>query len=137
MTPRQEQIFEFLKEYIRENGISPTYREIADGVGLTNSKTVSIHLGNMRESGHITWEPRKLRSIVLLGEWRTLGQALRREIEEIEFGRKEYISVVARDYGYNPEPPQWDDVLKGRRFDEPDMMVYPKSGNPRFIPHAN
>jgi repressor LexA len=44
LTKKQKIVFDFIKEYIATNGISPTIAEIKDGLGLLSTSTVHEHL---------------------------------------------------------------------------------------------
>lgn len=69
LTRRQQEIFDFIKEFIDKNGFSPTVREIAQGTNLASSSTVAGHLNNIKKKGYIDWKascPRTIR--VLMNE---------------------------------------------------------------------
>lgn len=55
LTKRQKIIFNEIKQYIEENGHSPTYRELANLSGLKSSSTVSTHLENLKAKGYINF----------------------------------------------------------------------------------
>ena len=58
MQHKNEQVIltleKFIKQWIDENGMSPTVREISDGTGIPKS-TVSRYLAYMREHGIIDY----------------------------------------------------------------------------------
>lgn len=58
-------ILDCIKSFIRENGYSPTYREISSQVGVALSG-VAYHLNRLEADGCIEREPGVLRSIRLL-----------------------------------------------------------------------
>ena len=49
LTKKQQAIYYFLKNFIKESGYPPTIREIADGVNLSSTATVHTHLKNLEE----------------------------------------------------------------------------------------
>lgn len=51
MTEKQQEIFDFIVRYIRENLYPPTVREIGDGVGLKSTSSVFAHLRTMAKKG--------------------------------------------------------------------------------------
>ena len=53
MTEKQQEIFDFIIWYIRENLYPPTVREIGDGVGLKSTSSVFSHLKTMKRKGYI------------------------------------------------------------------------------------
>ena len=65
---RTKQVFEFIRDHIEKYGFSPTYREIAAGVGLNSSSTVKPHLDKLKESGRIEiiTKNRQVRAIKIL-----------------------------------------------------------------------
>ena len=63
---RQNQIFEFIKQYIQNHGSAPTLREIADAMGVSSLATVHEHLQTMQEKGLIRRKGGKARSIEIL-----------------------------------------------------------------------
>lgn len=62
----QTKVFEFIKDSIQRNGISPTYREIMLGVGLHSVATVKYHVDCLRERGLITGGQNKSRTLRLV-----------------------------------------------------------------------
>jgi repressor LexA len=58
-------IMEFLKEYIAKKGYAPTFREIGDGCGIVSTSAVSAQLDNLEDSGHISRESWRSRTIVV------------------------------------------------------------------------
>lgn len=60
---KREEIFQFLKEFIAENGYPPSTREIMDGVGLQSTASVHYHLTDLRKEGRITMAGSKNRAI--------------------------------------------------------------------------
>jgi repressor LexA len=65
LSQRQKEVFDYIEAYRQKRDISPTFREIADGVGLSLATTM-IHIQNLRDKGCITWEPKSPRSIHLI-----------------------------------------------------------------------
>src|ERR1700753_3721165 len=66
LTKRQQEIFDFLKQYTEENGYPPTVRDIGKAVGLASSSTVHAHLANLEKRGLIRRDPTKPRALELL-----------------------------------------------------------------------
>ena len=65
LTERQEEIFLFIKNRIRDTGIPPTVREIGDSFGIT-VKGAYDHLKAIEKKGFLRCEQNKSRSIELL-----------------------------------------------------------------------
>ena len=68
LTKRQEEIFEFIKQYSGRHGYPPTVRDIGKAIGLTSSSTVHAHLANLEKLGLVRRDPTKPRALELLGE---------------------------------------------------------------------
>lgn len=66
LTPRQEKIFEFIKDEVRSKGYPPSVREIGEAVGLRSSSTVHAHLEKLEKKGYIRRDPTKPRAIEVL-----------------------------------------------------------------------
>ncbi|NLV92865.1 MAG: transcriptional repressor LexA [Firmicutes bacterium] len=67
LTKRQQEIFDFIVEEVREKGYPPSVREIGKAVGLKSSSTVHGHLSRLEEKGLIRRDPTKPRAIEILG----------------------------------------------------------------------
>ena len=66
LTPKQQKIYDFIREFSRDYGYPPTVREIGEHLGLKSPSTVKFHLDNLRAAGLIQWDGGKTRSITLL-----------------------------------------------------------------------
>jgi repressor LexA len=71
LTTRQQEIWQFLAEYVDEHGYPPTVREIGNAVGLASPSTVHAHLANLERAGLLRRDPTKPRAIELVGRRRT------------------------------------------------------------------
>ncbi|MDG2427900.1 MAG: transcriptional repressor LexA [Acidimicrobiales bacterium] len=63
LTPRQQQILQFIDTQISGRGYPPSVREICDAVGLTSPSTVHSHLTTLQDRGFIRRDPSKPRAI--------------------------------------------------------------------------
>jgi repressor LexA len=70
LTTRQQEIWQFLAEYLDAHGYPPTVREIGDAVGLASPSTVHAHLANLERAGLLRRDPTKPRAIELVGRRR-------------------------------------------------------------------
>jgi repressor LexA len=70
LTARQQEIWQFLAQYVDEHGYPPTVREIGDAVGLASPSTVHAHLANLERAGLLRRDPTKPRAIELVGRKR-------------------------------------------------------------------
>src|SRR5712691_8673883 len=67
LTGRQQEIWDFLVDYVDRHGYPPTVREIGGAVGLASPSTVHAHLGNLERAGLLRRDPTKPRALELLG----------------------------------------------------------------------
>jgi repressor LexA len=65
LTGRQQEIWNFLTEYVDAHGYPPTVREIGEAVGLASPSTVHAHLANLERAGLIKRDPTKPRALEL------------------------------------------------------------------------
>ena len=70
LTTRQQEIWQFLAEYVDAHGYPPTVREIGEAVGLASPSTVHAHLANLERAGLLKRDPTKPRAIELVGRKR-------------------------------------------------------------------
>jgi len=70
LTTRQQEIWQFLAQYVDAHGYPPTVREIGDAVGLASPSTVHAHLANLERAGLVRRDPTKPRAIELVGRHR-------------------------------------------------------------------
>ena len=75
LTTRQQEIWQFLAEYVDAHGYPPTVREIGDAVGLASPSTVHAHLANLERAGLLRRDPTKPRAIELVGRQREQSSA--------------------------------------------------------------
>jgi len=67
LTGRQQEIWDFLVEYVDGHGYPPTVREIGAKVGLASPSTVHAHLANLERAGLLKRDPTKPRALELVG----------------------------------------------------------------------
>src|SRR5512143_1173347 len=79
LTTRQQEIWQFLADYVDEHGYPPTVREIGDAVGLASPSTVHAHLANLERAGLLKRDPTKPRAIELVGRRRETAPPQRAE----------------------------------------------------------
>jgi repressor LexA len=84
LTERQKEILDFILEFQRRRGISPTHREICDRFGYSSYGTVYKHLKLLQEKGYLRREWNQKRGIEVVGRDGDRGAA---EIELPYFGR--------------------------------------------------
>ena len=68
ITKRQMQIYEYIKDYQKENGYPPCVREMAGAVGLSSPSTVHAHLSALEDHGLIKRDASKPRALEVFNE---------------------------------------------------------------------
>ena len=68
ITKRQQQIYDFIKEYQQEKGYPPSVREMASAVGLSSPSTVHAHLSALEARGLLKRDATKPRALELFNE---------------------------------------------------------------------
>jgi repressor LexA len=74
LTARQQEIWQYLAQYVDDHGYPPTVREIGDAVGLASPSTVHAHLANLERAGLLRRDPTKPRAIELVGRRKVESQ---------------------------------------------------------------
>jgi SOS-response transcriptional repressor LexA len=62
-TKKQKELLTFIEDFIAQHGYSPSYREIMAGTGHTSVATVSLHVNNLIQRGHLAKRDRSARSL--------------------------------------------------------------------------
>lgn len=66
LTKKQLAVLDFLRDFTDERGISPTYREIMNGLGLSSVSAVAEHVDNLVKKGVVKRVPGAARSLEVL-----------------------------------------------------------------------
>jgi len=67
LTGRQQEIWDYVVDYVDRHGYPPTVREIGEAVGLASPSTVHAHLANLERAGLLRRDPTKPRALELVG----------------------------------------------------------------------
>ena len=68
ISPKQQEILEYMKETILKKGYPPTVREICETVGLKSTSSVHAHLETLEKNGFIRRDPTKPRAIEIVDD---------------------------------------------------------------------
>src|SRR5881392_948836 len=93
LTGRQQEIWDFLVEYVDAHGYPPTVREIGEAVGLASPSTVHAHLANLERAGLLRRDPTKPRALELVG--RVKGAAKGAETVTAELPKLPLLGQIA------------------------------------------
>ena len=66
LTKKQLAVLDFLQEFTEEKGLSPSYREIQAGLGLSSVSAVAEHIDNLVAKGVLKKVPGAARSLEIL-----------------------------------------------------------------------
>jgi repressor LexA len=69
LTRRQKEVLDFLVHFIEKNGYSPSYDEIAQGLGLASLATVHKHILSLEAKQYIRRSFNQSRSLEVLGKY--------------------------------------------------------------------
>ena len=86
LTPKQQQIYAFIRSFTAEKGYPPSVREIGTAVGLRSSSTVHFHLKGLEEAGVLVKAEGKTRAITLADT--------PHPVAEEEHGQRDRVPVV-------------------------------------------
>ena len=68
ISPKQQEILDYIKEEILKKGYPPTVREICETVRLKSTSSVHSHLETLEKNGYIRRDPTKPRAIEILDD---------------------------------------------------------------------
>jgi len=85
MTKRQKEVLDFLKEYLKNNGVAPTMREAGEYLKVSIA-TVQSHFKNLEIKGYITRSPNDARAIKIGSKPRKIisTKELINKVQELE-----------------------------------------------------
>ena len=108
ITPKQQEILEFIKESILNRGYPPAVREICEAVHLKSTSSDHSHLETMEKNGYIRRDPTKPRAIEIIDDNFNLT---RRELVNVPIvgtvTAGEPILAVENIEGYFPISPEF------------------------------
>ena len=106
LTARQQEIWDFLVEYVDLRGYPPTVREIGEAVGLASPSTVHAHLANLERAGLLRRDPTKPRALELAGRAgrKTAGVHMLPLVGQIAAGEPLLAEQNIEDHIGVPEP---------------------------------
>ena len=65
LTDAQNQLFQWIKDYIKEFQYSPSIRQMMTAMGLKSPAPIQSRLKHLQEKGYITWQEGKARTLKL------------------------------------------------------------------------
>jgi repressor LexA len=95
LTARQQEIWNFLVEYVDRHGYPPTVREIGERVGLASPSTVHAHLANLERAGLLRRDPTKPRALELIGREKREAEPLDEPGDAADIARLPLLGEIA------------------------------------------
>jgi repressor LexA len=80
ITPKQQEILDYIKEEILNKGYPPAVRDICEAVHLKSTSSVHAHLSTLEKNGYIRRDPTKPRAIEIVDDSFNLS---RREVVNV------------------------------------------------------
>ena len=68
LTVAQEELFEWIKNYIKDFHHSPSIRQMMNGMGLKSPAPIQSRLKHLQEKGYISWQEGRARTLQLVDE---------------------------------------------------------------------
>ena len=68
LTQAQNELFEWIKDYIQKCQHSPSIRQMMQGMGLRSPAPIQSRLKHLQEKGYISWQEGKARTLQLVEE---------------------------------------------------------------------
>jgi len=67
LTPAQQELYDWLDDYIRTRRHSPSIRQMMEAMGLRSPAPIQSRLRHLQQKGWITWQEGQARTLQLLG----------------------------------------------------------------------
>ena len=68
LTAAQGELFEWIKDYIKEFQHSPSIRQMMNGMGLKSPAPIQSRLKHLQDKGYISWQEGKARTLQLIDD---------------------------------------------------------------------
>lgn len=70
-TKKQQELLQFITEFLSEHNYAPSYREIMTALGYKSVSTVAVHVDGLINKGYLTKSDKSARSVRLASEAKT------------------------------------------------------------------
>ena len=68
LTNAQNELYEWIKNYLKEFQHSPSIRQMMEAMGLRSPAPIQSRLKHLQEKGYISWQGGKARTLTLLSD---------------------------------------------------------------------
>jgi len=109
-TKKQQELLQFVDDFIREHGYGPSYREIMNGLGYKSVSTVATHIEGLITKGFLHRRdnsPRSLEVVTLAGDLKvetktstTIDEVTSRLKEDVDDADREVLLRALEVLGY-------------------------------------
>src|SRR5262245_28491191 len=146
LTYRQQQVLEYIQIHQQQQGVIPTLREIARHFSFRSMTAAVDHVRVLQRKGYLAHEPRRARSLRVLGETASVGRQLVRVplygsipagfADERRQESRESILVDLAGLGIQPKGRTFavevrGDSMIGRHILEGDQVILDTGRTPR------
>lgn len=98
LTPVQQQLYDYLAEYIKDNQHAPSIRQMMKAMGLKSPAPIQSRLEHLRNKGYIAWMEGQARTIRLLNRVQQgipiMGEVFAGEVREPITDTAEYLDIA-------------------------------------------
>ncbi len=67
-TKKQQELLQFIAEFLAEHNYAPSYRETMTALGYKSVSTVAVHVDGLISKGYLTKSDKSARSVRMAGE---------------------------------------------------------------------
>tara|TARA_B000000609_G_C24110506_1_gene313671 strand:+ start:79 stop:687 length:609 start_codon:yes stop_codon:yes gene_type:complete len=71
LTDAQNELFEWIRDYIRDFQHSPSIRQMMEGMGLKSPAPIQSRLKHLQDKGYISWQEGRARTLQLIDNFTT------------------------------------------------------------------
>lgn len=68
MTKRRQLVLDFIRTYMKQHGVSPSYEVVAKGLGMSSKSNIHRIVHCLKQDGHLELKPYKFHSIKLVDQ---------------------------------------------------------------------
>ena len=92
LTEREQQAYDFIVKYFKDNGFSPSYQEIAEGIYYGSATSVTPIIQKLKGKGYIELPYKATaRAIKVVGMEHAIGQTI--PLDKVKQAREEIIAT--------------------------------------------
>ncbi len=123
LTERQNQLYEFLRSYLRDNGRPPYIREIGEHLAITSTNGVYKLLVALEKKGYIRRTKNEVRGIEILDEEEADAFDFSDDAPRLHLARRVEVEDARRPFPRSPKSFRVDSDLLGRGLDLTQCLI--------------